>query len=68
MTHEITPQFEMNANKAGVGPQSISNALQTLGDRLTHLHLAHNRLGGVPQIITALSVNSAECFIFRAIY
>lgn len=48
----------MNPNKAGVGPQSICNAIQILGGRLTHLHLAHNRLGGVPQIITALSVSN----------
>lgn len=50
-------QIEMNPNKAGVGPQSICNAIQVLGGRLTHLILAHNRLGGIPQIIAALSVS-----------
>lgn len=50
-------QFELNPNKAGVGPQAISSALEVLGDRLTHLNLAHNRLNGVPQMITALAVS-----------
>lgn len=55
----------MNPNKPGVGPQSICNALQVLGGRLTHLHLAHNRLGGVPQIISALSVSRFAVFPYK---
>ncbi|KAH8372672.1 hypothetical protein KR009_002623 [Drosophila setifemur] len=46
---------EMNASKSAVGVNSLCNALQTMGSRLTHLYLAHNRLAGIPQIVAILS-------------
>lgn len=48
---------EVNANKTAVGLQSLSNAVQAMGERLRHLHLANNRLGGLPQLINSLSVS-----------
>lgn len=48
---------EVNANKTAVGLQSLSNAVQVMGDRLKHLHLANNRLGGLPQLINSLAVS-----------
>lgn len=50
------PQLELNPNRSAVGTQSLCSAIQTLGSRLTHLYLAHNRLAGIPQIVVALSV------------
>jgi len=49
----------MNASKSAVGVNSLCNALQTMGSRLTHLYLAHNRLAGIPQIVGILSVSCA---------
>ncbi len=43
-------------NKSTVSLQSLCHAIQTMGEKLTHLYLAHNKLAGVPQIVTALSV------------
>ncbi|XP_037716840.1 F-box/LRR-repeat protein 6 [Drosophila subpulchrella] len=48
---------EMNASKSAVGVNSLCNALQTMGSRLTHLYLAHNRLAGIPQIVGILSTH-----------
>ncbi|KAH8290927.1 hypothetical protein KR054_007188 [Drosophila jambulina] len=48
---------EMNASKSAVGINSLCNALQTMGSRLTHLYLAHNRLAGIPQIVAILSTH-----------
>ena len=48
---------EMNSIKTAVGVISLTNAIQNINDRLTHLHLAHNRLAGVPQIINALTIH-----------
>ncbi|ALC41483.1 fbl6, partial [Drosophila busckii] len=48
---------EMNASKSAVGVISLCNALQTMGSRLTHLHLAHNRLAGIPQIVSVLAAH-----------
>lgn len=48
--------MELNPNRSAVGPQSLCSAIQTLGSRLTHLNLSHNRLAGIPQLITTLSV------------
>ncbi|XP_016979471.1 F-box/LRR-repeat protein 6 [Drosophila rhopaloa] len=48
---------EMNASKSAVGVNSLCNALQTMGSRLTHLYLAHNRLAGIPQIVGVLSTH-----------
>lgn len=47
--------MELNPNRSAVGPQSLCSAIQTLGSRLTHLNLSHNRLAGIPQLITTLS-------------
>ncbi|XP_058457887.1 F-box/LRR-repeat protein 6 [Malaya genurostris] len=46
---------EVNANKTAVGQVSLCNAISEMGERLTHLYLAHNRLSGIPQIVKALS-------------
>ncbi|KAH8252628.1 hypothetical protein KR032_000865 [Drosophila birchii] len=48
---------EMNASKSAVGINSLCSALQTMGSRLTHLYLAHNRLAGIPQIVGILSTH-----------
>lgn len=48
---------EVNANKTAVGVQSLCNAVQAMGERLRHLHLANNRLGGLPQLINSLAVS-----------
>ncbi|XP_034479586.1 F-box/LRR-repeat protein 6 [Drosophila innubila] len=48
---------EMNASKSAVGVNSLCNALQTMGSRLTHLYLAHNRLAGIPNIVSILSTH-----------
>lgn len=54
-------QIEMT-NKSTVSLQSLCHAIQTMGEKLTHLYLAHNKLAGVPQIVTALSVR--PCLLF----
>ncbi|XP_055529756.1 F-box/LRR-repeat protein 6 [Wyeomyia smithii] len=46
---------EVNANKTAVGQVSLCSAISEMGERLTHLYLAHNRLSGIPQIVKALS-------------
>uniref|UniRef100_A0A182PID2 F-box domain-containing protein n=1 Tax=Anopheles epiroticus TaxID=199890 RepID=A0A182PID2_9DIPT len=48
---------EVNANRTAVGQMSLCNAITEMGSRLTHLHLAHNRLCGIPQIVKALSTH-----------
>ncbi|EDW08326.2 F-box/LRR-repeat protein 6 isoform X1 [Drosophila mojavensis] len=48
---------EMNASKSAVGVNSLCNALQTMGSRLTHLYLAHNRLAGIPNIVGVLATH-----------
>ncbi|XP_061399710.1 F-box/LRR-repeat protein 6-like [Musca vetustissima] len=48
---------EMNASKSAVGVQSLCNAMQVMGDKLTHLYLAHNRLAGIPQLVNVLSTH-----------
>lgn len=47
----------MNTSKSAIGLQSLCDAIKTMNGRLTHLHLAHNRLAGMPQIIEALAVS-----------
>lgn len=51
---------EVNANKTAVGVQSLCNAVQAMGERLRHLHLANNRLGGLPQLINSLAVSDLQ--------
>ncbi|KAH8371654.1 hypothetical protein KR093_008363, partial [Drosophila rubida] len=46
---------EMNASKSAVGINSLCSALQVMGSRLTHLYLAHNRLAGIPNIVSVLA-------------
>ncbi|XP_032590284.1 F-box/LRR-repeat protein 6 [Drosophila grimshawi] len=48
---------EMNASKSAVGVNSLCSALQTMGTRLTHLYLAHNRLAGIPNIVSVLAAH-----------
>ncbi|XP_075168295.1 F-box and leucine-rich repeat protein 6 [Haematobia irritans] len=48
---------EMNASKSAVGAQSLCNSMQVMGDKLTHLYLAHNRLAGIPQLVNVLSTH-----------
>lgn len=48
----------MNASKSAVGAQSLCNAMQVMGERLTHLYLAHNRLAGIPSLVNVLSVSN----------
>lgn len=48
---------EINTSKTAVGLNSLVTVLETMKDRLTHLTLAHNRLSGIPQITTALTLN-----------
>lgn len=55
----------MNASKSAVGVQSLCNALQVMGERLTHLYLAHNRLAGIPQVVNILSVNFCHFAVFH---
>lgn len=55
---------EVNANKTAVGLQSLSNAVQAMGERLRHLHLANNRLGGLPQLINSLAVSTRNPLIY----
>ncbi|GAB0097010.1 uncharacterized protein DMENIID0001_126000 [Sergentomyia squamirostris] len=47
--------LEANANKTAVGFTSLCNAIQGINGRLTNLCLAHNKLGGLPQIVSALA-------------
>ena len=47
----------MNLSKTAVGINSICYALKVMASRLTHLHLAHNRLAGIPQIVNTLTVS-----------
>lgn len=54
----------MNTSKSAVGLQSLCTAIQTMNERLTHLYLAHNRLAGIPQIVTALSVSYNDLLKF----
>ncbi|XP_062542379.1 F-box/LRR-repeat protein 6 [Armigeres subalbatus] len=46
---------EVNGNKTAVGQVSLCAAITEMGERLTHLYLAHNRLSGIPQIVKTLS-------------
>uniref|UniRef100_A0A336LID3 CSON003699 protein n=1 Tax=Culicoides sonorensis TaxID=179676 RepID=A0A336LID3_CULSO len=48
---------ETNIGKTAVGAASICTATQKMGDRLTHLYLANNRLANLPQIISTLSTH-----------
>ncbi|KAH8297433.1 hypothetical protein KR044_011842, partial [Drosophila immigrans] len=48
---------EMNASKSAVGVNSLCSALQVMGSRLTHLYLAHNRLAGIPNIVSILATH-----------
>ncbi|XP_062136563.1 F-box/LRR-repeat protein 6 [Drosophila sulfurigaster albostrigata] len=48
---------EMNASKSAVGINSLCSALQVMGSRLTHLYLAHNRLAGIPNIVSILAAH-----------
>lgn len=47
----------MISSRSAVALTSLCNAIQVMNDRLTHLLLAENRLAGIPQIVSALSVS-----------
>lgn len=57
----------MHPSKSAVGLQTLCTSIQTMGERLTHLYLAHNRLTGIPQIVTALSVSNFLSCSFKAV-
>lgn len=48
---------EVNAIRTAVCLHSLSSAMEAMGARLKHLHLANNRLGGLPQLINSLAVS-----------
>lgn len=50
-----------NINKTAVGVQSLCDAIQVLNKRLTHLTLAHNRLAGIPRVVSELAVDIYIC-------
>lgn len=52
----IQLQVEMATSKTAVALTSLCNAIQIMNERLTHIYLAHNRLAGIPQLVTSLSV------------
>lgn len=58
----------MNTSKSAIGLQSLCDAIKTMNGRLTHLHLAHNRLAGMPQIIEALAVCIITAAMILSIY
>lgn len=53
----LNKQVETSASKTAVGLNPLCSALQAMNSRLTHLYLAHNRLAGIPQLITTISVS-----------
>ncbi|PSN41596.1 hypothetical protein C0J52_17610 [Blattella germanica] len=46
---------ESNSTRSAISPVSIINLTQTMGDRLTHLTLANNKLTAIPQLITSIA-------------
>ncbi|PNF25407.1 F-box/LRR-repeat protein 6 [Cryptotermes secundus] len=48
---------ETNHTRSALSLFSISHLTQTMGDRLTHLILANNRLAAIPQLITAIATH-----------
>ncbi|KAG8318099.1 F-box/LRR-repeat protein 6 [Homalodisca vitripennis] len=46
---------ELNSPRSAVSMASLLYLAQTMGERLTHLILANNKLAGVPQILTAIA-------------
>lgn len=63
----IVFKAEVNANKTAVGQVSLCTAITEMGERLTHLYLAHNRLSGIPQIVKALSVSTNLLLVTRTV-
>lgn len=57
-------QVETSASKTAVGLNPLCSSLQAMNSRLTHLYLAHNRLAGIPQLITTISVRILGFFFF----
>lgn len=54
----IPSQPEAHNNKGAVSLSSMQHLTSVMGNRLTHLVLANNKLAGVPQIIMAIAVSS----------
>ncbi|XP_021934003.1 F-box/LRR-repeat protein 6 isoform X3 [Zootermopsis nevadensis] len=48
---------ETNHTRSAISLLSISHLTKTMGDRLTHLILANNRLAAIPQLITAIAAH-----------
>uniref|UniRef100_A0A1B6IH04 F-box domain-containing protein n=2 Tax=Proconiini TaxID=565685 RepID=A0A1B6IH04_9HEMI len=48
---------ELNSPRSAVSMASLLYLAQTMGERLTHLILANNKLAGVPQILTAIATH-----------
>lgn len=49
-------QSEVNVTKSAVSTNSLCTMLTEMGERLTHLLLADNRIAGIQQIVTAIAV------------
>lgn len=47
----------MNVTKSAVSTNSLCGMLTEMGERLTHLLLADNRIAGIQQIVTAIAVS-----------
>lgn len=60
----LNKQVETSASKTAVGLNPLCSSLQAMNSRLTHLYLAHNRLAGIPQLITTISVRFFLNFFF----
>ncbi|GLH10795.1 Uncharacterized protein GBIM_15685, partial [Gryllus bimaculatus] len=51
-------------NRSAVSMTAIRNMCQTIGDRLTHLTLADNKITGISQIVTAIAENCPNLEVF----
>lgn len=50
-------QSETTITKCAIGSQPLMQLADDMGERLTHLLLANNKLAGFPQIISAIAVS-----------
>lgn len=55
--YSLSLKPEAHNNKGAVSLSSMQHLTSVMGDRLTHLVLANNKLAGVPQIIQAIAVS-----------
>ncbi|KAJ9600889.1 hypothetical protein L9F63_000932, partial [Diploptera punctata] len=54
---------ESNSTRSAISPVSIINLTQTMGDRLTHLTLANNKLTAIPQLITSIATHCPNLLV-----